>query len=162
MKKLPDENERRKENIEYFKEKIEGIEGIEALKTDPGVTYPAHYYFAGKFITEKFEGIKKETFFKAAAAEGIPEPGFYPFPLYLNPALNLPSLGNPGNPLHLADKTRPIEYDQLVLPESEKAINEGFWIMHEAFLGTKQDMDDMASAIAKIRENASELKDINV
>jgi len=159
LKKLPEENKRRRENIEYLTKKIEGIEGIEPLKTKPDVTFSANYLFSGKFISEKFDEIPKEKFFDAIEAEGIPRPAFYPFPLYLNPALNLPELANPGHPLHLAEKDRPVNYSELVLPESERAIKEGFWLAHETFLGTTEDMDDMAEAIIKIRENTDELKD---
>ena len=158
LKKLPEENERRKTNIEYFTKKINEIDGIESIKIRPEVTYPVHYYYAGKFISEEFDNIPKETFFDAIEAEGIPRPGFYPFPLYLNPCLNLPELRNPGQPLHYAEKGRPIEYDQLVLPESERAIKEGFWWMHENFLGTTEDMDDIIEAVIKVRENTHELK----
>lgn len=160
LKKLPEENNRRKENIAYLYEKINKIGGIESMRIRDEVTYPAHYYYCGKFISEQFDGISKETFFDAVEAEGIPRPGFYPFPLYLNPCLNLSELKNPGQPLHYAAEGRPVDYDQLVLPESERAIKEGFWWMHETFLGTKEDVDDIINAVIKIRENTEELKNL--
>jgi dTDP-4-amino-4,6-dideoxygalactose transaminase len=160
LKKLPEENERRKTNIEYLIKKIKGIDGLIPLRIRPEVTYPVYYIFSGKYIQEKFDGIPKETFFKALESEGIPKPEFYPYPLYKNPVFSHPELRKPGNPLYLTHKDSPTDYDKLSLPESERAIKEGFWLAHQTFLGTTKDMDDIAEAIIKIRENTNELKNI--
>lgn len=160
LKRLRQRNITRRKNIEYLGQKLEKIEGIELLKINPKVTFPSYYIFCCKFISEKFDCISKETFFDALGAEGIPKPGFYPFPLYRNPLFKDEKLKSPGYPLNLAEEGRLVDYYNLHLPESEKAVREGFWWMHETFLGTTDDMDDIANAVLKIRENTRELKNI--
>jgi hypothetical protein len=56
----------------------------------------------------------------------------------------------------------PREYHQLRLPVAERVCREGIWLSHTALLGDTQDIDDVVSAIRKVRQFAHELTASNV
>ena len=153
LKRLESQNKKRTRNIAYLSKKLSNIGGLEPLSLRQEVTFPANYYLVCKYDPTKFKDMSKETFFNALEAEGIPKPGFYPFPLNKNPLFNEPSLTKQGGPLYFTHRDRQFDYNNLQLPVSEQACREGVWFAHEVFLGTKEDMDDIARAIEKIREH---------
>lgn len=158
LKQLEKQNKKRNSNIVYLSKKLRAIGGLEPLTIHPEVNFEAHYYLVCKYDQEKFNGMSKTKFFDALAAEGIPRPGFYPFPLNRNPLFINPTLSKPGAPLSFVKSAQRQDYHNLHLPASEQACREGLWWMHETFLGTKEDMDDIARAVEKIREYANSKK----
>jgi dTDP-4-amino-4,6-dideoxygalactose transaminase len=86
-------------------------------------------------------------------AEGIQSSAGYSLPLYKQPVFKQNAFGPAGRVLDLG-----VDYNQVYLPESEKAcFEEAIWFNQNQFLGTEADMDDIVSAIIKIRDNASKV-----
>ncbi len=63
-----------------------------------------------------------------------------------------------GCPLGCRFYGRKMDYSQVSCPVAEHACaNEALWIFQSVLLGTKDDMNDIASAVSKVRENVDEL-----
>ncbi len=143
----------RNENALYLSREIARIEGVEPLKRGPEITRHSYHLYIFKYDKEKFGGLPRSKFIEALRAEGIPcSPGYVP--LYKERFM-----------LNLAqDRTlsklygEKVDYGKVKLPVTERACNEeGVWLFQNMLLGTKEDMDDIVNAIAKIKENVEEL-----
>ncbi|WP_445223471.1 DegT/DnrJ/EryC1/StrS family aminotransferase [Catalinimonas locisalis] len=159
LKRLEEQTETRSQNAEYLKAQIKDIPGIVPYKLYDHVTRAAFHLFPFRYKKEGFQGLPRETFLKALSAEGVPcYKGYAP----LN---NMPYLGN-------AFKTKNFQrmYTQEELdidaylernqcPENDIICNEeAVWISQSMLLGNQSDMDDIASAIAKVQQHAGEIK----
>ena len=153
MTRLKEQTRLRNENAHYLSEKLSKIDGIEPLKRDPRATGHAYHLFIFKYDAEKFYGLPKTRFIEALKAEGVPCSSGY-VPLYRERfILNL------VDDQFLSHKyRRKIDYGRVKLPVTEKACyEEAVWLFQYMLLGTREDMDDIANAIWKIKENAIEI-----
>jgi len=94
------------------------------------------------------EGVSRELFVKAMAAEGCPISAGYDMPLYRQAMFASAPRG----------VNQKCAYDQLYQPVVEKTVTESLWIMQQALVGDSGQVDDFAAAIEKIIENADELR----
>ena len=87
---------------------------------------------------------------RALGAEGVPAKGRFYVPL-------------PEDPLFAMDpKTNPLARARVPLRRafpiaSRAAYRESIWLPHELFLGSPEDVDDLAAAFAKVQAHAREL-----
>ena len=117
---------------------------VEPLTPDDGVTRHAYHLYIFKYKSSYFKGLSKMNFVKAMNAEGIPLKPGYTFPLYRIPAIY--------------NSLKDAQYENLYLSETEKACTEeGVWFSQNVLLGTKEDMDDIITAIKKIQEHVDEI-----
>jgi dTDP-4-amino-4,6-dideoxygalactose transaminase len=142
-------------NIELFRSKIEKVPGISTLAPKEKVTRQGVYGFPLRLDLEAFDGVPRDLLLAALRAEGIP----------LQP------------PYETVYKTDPwkagvklCKFEKGANPEQRLGLNshcpltekisghEGLVILHHVFLGTAEDMDDLAAAFAKLQENVSELR----
>jgi dTDP-4-amino-4,6-dideoxygalactose transaminase len=137
---------KRERNAGYLAEGLKRIGGVEPLVPDSGVTRNAYHLFIFKYNKNEFKGVKRDKFVKALNAEGIPASTGY-VPLYKFPAiLDWPYLER--------------NYRDVYLPVTEKACyEEGIWLPQNVLLGPREDMDDILSAVTKVKENIEELID---
>lgn len=147
MERIEEQMKKREENAKYLADGLRKIGGVEPLVPDEGVTRHAYHLFIFRYNKDEFKGVKRETFIKALNAEGIPaSPGYVP--LYKFPAI-----------LDWPYKER--DYRDVYLPVTEKACyEEGIWLSQNILLGPKEDMDDILTAVSKIKENIDELKEV--
>jgi dTDP-4-amino-4,6-dideoxygalactose transaminase len=147
MERIEEQMKKREENATYLADGLKKIGGVEPLVPDAGVTRHAYHLFIFRYNRDEFKGVKRETFLKALNAEGIPaSPGYVP--LYKFPAI-----------LDWPYKQR--DYRDVYLPVTEKAcFEEGIWLSQNILLGPKEDMDDILTAISKIKENIDELREV--
>lgn len=138
MKKLDAETARRSENGLYLADKLSKLDGVKPLARDKRVTNHAYHLFITRYMAGESNGVGKEKFIEALKAEGIPcLPGY--LPLYQSGML--------------AE-----QYPGLHMPNTERASeHEAIWLTQNILLGERKDMDDIADAIEKVLENASEL-----
>jgi dTDP-4-amino-4,6-dideoxygalactose transaminase len=138
LDRLSEQNNIRDLNGKFLDRELGKIEGIESLKVSPLTEiHPRHLYI----FRIKDKDIPKERFIKALNAEGIPALPGYGFPLYKNPAF----LG------------KGMDYSKVYNENSEAACKEVVWILHNALLGTEEDMLDIVNAVKKIMANKDEL-----
>jgi dTDP-4-amino-4,6-dideoxygalactose transaminase len=152
LSRMEDLAERREKNGTYLAQQLTPIEGIEPQKRDARVTQHAYHLFILRYHREAFLGLSRDHFLKALQAEGIPCSRGY-VPLYRTNAI-------PAEVARLQKliSGRQAPYERPDCPVTERACEEeGVWLTQDLLLGTKNDMDDIAEAIAKIARQAGDL-----
>lgn len=150
----------RYENGKYLYSRLSEIPCIALKKEYPETTRVSFYTFAMRYKKDSMNGVPREKFMKALAAEGIPC------------SWGLGVLE--GYPMHregliedtLASKTfrkiyskeRLTKYrEENLCPEADKLAEEVMGFSGNLLLGTRQDMDDIVNAFTKVYENRGEL-----
>lgn len=154
---LPGHMDTRDACASHLRERLDRIAGIGYQAFSPGATRSAWHLFIFRYDRKAWGGVPLSRFVQALAAEGIP-------------------VGTGYNPLYQEgmfragwDRTRPpfssgvysghVDYEETQCPVCEELCAEGsFWMGQSALLGTVADMDDVADAVAKLRENRAELE----
>lgn len=159
MKRLNSQTTTRNENAEYLKSQIKDIPGIIPYKLYDSVTRGAFHLFPFRYQQEGFKGLTRSEFLKALTAEGVPcSPGY----AILNTQPFLKDTFQSKNykkmyPKRMLDIGKYNEQNKC--PQNEKLCNEeAVWFTQNMLLGTKNDMNDIASAIEKIHKNAEQIK----
>jgi len=147
--RLFEQNARRMENHGYLMEKLGKLPGITPCVNLAGITKHSHHLQMLRYNASEVGGTPRAEFLKALSAEGIPCLAGYTFPNY-------------GNPFMTSDETRARyraagidlpDYRQYAdrCPHTERACyHEAIWLEHRLLLGSRQDMDDIAGAFAKV------------
>lgn len=159
MERLKEQTTLRNENAGYLKSQIQNINGIVPYKLNPNVTKAAFHLFPFIYNKDDFYELSRDKFLKALNAEGVPCSGGY---TELN---KMPFLKNAFNS-RFYQKFYPkerLDYDKYAeenkCPMNEKLCNEqAVWIPQNILLGSKTDMNNIANAINKIRNNAEKIK----
>ena len=160
METFDAECRRRSENAVYLTEKLKQIPGIVPRKDYPQVTRTAFYYYGFRYKKEQFNGLPRDKFIAALGAEGI------------RASTGLGVIE--GKPMNkegcIEDAFKSKAYQKIYpksklanyqaaneCPESDRLVEETVGFHQGMLLGTRQDMDDIPRAIAKIYENRQKL-----
>jgi len=155
MKRLEADTDLRWANGQYLTSKIKDIPGIVPHRLYEGVTRAVYHLYPFRYLKEHFNNAPREKFLAALRAEGIPCSGGYG-PQY-NEGLIEATLAS-KNFTRSFPKVRLDRYrEELHYPDNDRLCHEAVWISQEMLLTGKQDMDDIANAIAKIYENRDKL-----
>lgn len=154
LKKLPEQTRTRAQNVQYLREQIADIPAFRMQPVHPKVQNHPHYLVTLRYVASELAGVSRDTVLRAIKAEGIPVVPTYPHPLYRNPLFTTDQLP----PCRCGSWKAAQDYRSLNLPESERACQDGLWLEHSIFLGTKADMDDIGAALRKVQQNAAELR----
>ncbi len=145
LKRLEEQTRRRHENGTYLNSLLDKIDGVEPLKRGKGETIHSYHIYIFKYDKSKFNNLPKPEFAKMLAAEGVPCFMGYPQPLYKQPLFQKKNFMCYAIP-------ESVSYKEVSCKVTEKACYvESIWIMQNAMLGTKEDMDLFAEAIRKIQ-----------
>lgn len=145
FKRLKEQTKRRHENGTYLNSLLEQIDGIEPLKRGKGETIHSYHIYIFKYDKSKFNNLSKSEFANMLAAEGVPCFMGYPQPLYKQPLFQEKNFMCYAIP-------ESVSYKNVKCKVTEKACyEEAIWIMQNAMLGTKKDMELFAEAIRKIQ-----------
>lgn len=151
LARLEGQAQRRDANGRYLAEQLAKIPGIKPQAIPTDCTRHAFHLFCFR-VDAKELGAPRPAFLKALAAEGIPNFGGYPLPLYkqrlfLDRAFG-PYAGCTG-----------VDYSKTSCPNCEAICYElGGWMEHRMLLGTREDMDDIVRAFTKVYENRKALR----
>ena len=152
---------RRNENADYLSERIKDVPGIVPQKKYPGTGRVPWYLYMMRYKKEHFNNVDRSVFVKAMNAEGITIGPYLSQGLHREPWVD-----------HIMDldvykrffsEERLKQYrDQLPLPNADKVTGEELLMIWSSgpFLGTKEDMDDIADAIIKVYENRDQLVNV--
>ena len=154
LKKLPGQTRTRAQNVEYLREQFADLPGFRMAPVHPKVQNHPHYLVTLRYLPSEMEGVSRTAVLKALQSEGIPAVPTYPYPLYRNPLFITDQLP----PCRCGSWKPAQDYGSLNLVESERACQDGIWLEHNLFLGTKKDIDDIVAAFRKIQRNASVLR----
>lgn len=147
LQRLPGQMRRRTRNAVYLRSLLRQIEGIVLPKEDSRITTESYHLFAFRYIKDAFGGHSLEDFLRALNAEGVPCMASYrPLhreAMFTHHAARLASWG---------DRKIEVDYANLRQPVCEQLCAEVVWLPQYLLLASKRDMEDIATAITRIRE----------
>jgi dTDP-4-amino-4,6-dideoxygalactose transaminase len=158
LRRLDAQNRLRMKNARYLSKKLSAIPGIRPLVWDPRATVHGHHIYMFRYDEHQTE-IPRHLFLRALNAEGIPAFSGYTFPLYKTPMFLEKRFINGSFPLGTKYHDD-VDYAAFAArcPVSECACrSEAVWLAQRLFLGTMEDMDDIAEAVRKVIENRHEI-----
>jgi dTDP-4-amino-4,6-dideoxygalactose transaminase len=160
LKRLEDQNARRRENAQYLTKLLQEIGGLDTVEILPkGEKYSVHIYMI-RYNPEEFRGLLRATLLDAVNAEGIPIYHGYTHPIYRNPMFLEKNFFGKGVPIDCDFYGRKLNYTDFTekCPVAERACDyEAIWLEHRLLLGSKKDMEDIAGAFQKVKNHLDEL-----
>ncbi len=145
LTRMEDWADRRAANGTYLCQGLSEIGGLIPQRAYDKVTRHGFHFILTRYQPAAFGGWPRERFIAALRAEGIPaSPGY--IPLYTTGAVQ--------NTTSLLQRTLGLgEIAQPECPNTERACaEEAVWMLGQsALLGSREDMDDVLAAVAKIR-----------
>ena len=145
----------REQNAAYLSERLSEIDGIKPQAYSPGAERSAYHLFIFRYDRASFSGLPRDLLVKALAAEGIPVCNGNN-PLYRQGLL---ASRASSEILPCGEETHgSVRYECVRCPVAEHVCTDGsFWMVQEALLGTRQNMDDVVDAIVRVSEGVGEL-----
>jgi dTDP-4-amino-4,6-dideoxygalactose transaminase len=159
LTRLEEQNARRMANARYLSQLLAEIPGLAPVCWDVKANKHSFHLYILRYDPEQFAGVPRTRFLEALAAEGVPCSTGYMAPLYANPLfINKDFLGHgaPVSPIYAA-----IDFEAYreLCPVTERACrHEAIWLEQRLLLGARPDMDDIAAAFLKVKENLAELR----
>jgi dTDP-4-amino-4,6-dideoxygalactose transaminase len=125
------------------------IEGIQPQRRDPRTEIHGHHLYGFRYDASAFQGLTRAAFVEALRAEGIPcGPGYsVPLnrqPLFTERAFDVRATG--WDPNHA-----PTRFESLDLPSTQVICDEVVMMPQSVLLGDERDMEDIVTAVQKIR-----------
>jgi dTDP-4-amino-4,6-dideoxygalactose transaminase len=157
LSRVEEQTARREESAAYLSDQIEkNVPGISVLHYPPQVTRNACHLFIMRYDPDQWNGIPKTRLIQALRAEGIPCSQGYMLPLYDQDLFALDSVRR--RPGRYGESWRTVDYRSEKLPVTERACGEeALWLPQFVLLGGREDMDDIVSAMLKLRGRIDEL-----
>jgi L-glutamine:2-deoxy-scyllo-inosose/3-amino-2,3-dideoxy-scyllo-inosose aminotransferase len=156
LKRLPEQNRVRDENAIYLNSLLQDIPGIMPMKRDKRETREAYFNFSFRYNKKDFKSLPVNKFRLALTAElGIEVAASY---IPLNRCSLYVPLTKPARH-KLNDKYwAEIDPSRFKLPVCDRIHSEeSACIHHKILMGSKTDMDMIASAVRKVYDNAENL-----
>lgn len=157
LKRLNGQNRQRHENAVYLESRLKDIEGITLLDRDERITFQAYYHLTIKYDRSRWKNVHRSIFLEALQCE---LQNSVPIHLPYEP-LNNSSLYRPfSKKTHkLSDEyIKRIDPERFEVPECTRAYKEdSIGFLHTLLLSTREEIDKLVLAIAKIREQVDEL-----
>lgn len=151
LQRFAEQNRVRNDNAVALNAALDQIPGIRAPRRDPRMDSQGNYCFVFHYDAEQFAGLPLRQFEKALAAEGIPMGVSYP-------ALSdLAVFRNRNFAPRLREHAPTIDYSTLHLPRAEHAAASTVWLQHRMLLASREDVLDVARAVARIQAHAAEI-----
>jgi dTDP-4-amino-4,6-dideoxygalactose transaminase len=139
LEKLEAQIDVRNANAAYLSKELKQIDGITPPKLSPWVTKHGYHLYCAKYNPEGFGGKPRSEFLNVLRAEGVPCSSGYGSPLSREAGM-----------AHLARKY-PHLIRELPCPVTEQVCKESVWLFQNLLLSSREDMDDIVEAIAKIQ-----------
>jgi dTDP-4-amino-4,6-dideoxygalactose transaminase len=154
---LPEHMDRRDACATQLRDRLDGIPGVGYQEFPSGATRSAWHLFIFRYDSTRFADVPVRQFVAALSAEGIPV-GMGYNPLYQEGMFRAGwDVARP--PFAPSVYAGHVDYAATHCPVCEYLCTEGsFWMGQSALLASPEDMDDVADAILKVRENLSELE----
>lgn len=155
LTRLEEQARTRELNAGYLTRLLDAIPGISPARMYEGCTRNAYHLYMFRYDPASFSGLSREKFLRALSAEGIPcSPGYSP--LNREPFLKNTLNSRAYRYIYPAKVRRGLE-ERNQCPENDRLCREAVWFTQNMLLGPKEDMDQIAEAIEKIRKRSGEL-----
>jgi dTDP-4-amino-4,6-dideoxygalactose transaminase len=155
MTRLEEQSRVREENAQYLTRQLREIPGVLPARMYEGCTRNAYHLYMFRYQPETFAGLPRSRFLEALRAEGVPcGPGYTPMNREKYVAATLAS--------RAYQRIYPKEAlagwaERNQCPANDRLCEEAVWLTQTMLLGPRQDMDDIAAAVRKVRSSAAEL-----
>jgi dTDP-4-amino-4,6-dideoxygalactose transaminase len=161
LRKLESQHRTRNENGTWLRAQLAEIPGIKPVALYNGVTSVSYYMCPFIYDTEAFKGLPRDKFVKALAAEGVSVSAGYPNdPLYAQGVIR-ETLGSAVyRKLYSGKELDFGAYkERNHCPKLIETFQRSVWLSStNMFLGSRQDMADIADAVWKIQRHAEKIK----
>jgi dTDP-4-amino-4,6-dideoxygalactose transaminase len=147
MQRLPEQIARRTASAARLTELLCEVDGVTLLRHDPRITVHANHLFPFRYRAEAFGGKPLKEFVEALKAEGIPCSTGY-VPLYKE-GVFASHAARQGSWCQFGWR---VDYPHLCLPVCEQVCADCVWLPQHLLLAAPTEMDDIATAIARIRQ----------
>ena len=152
LDRLEEQTRTRDANGQYLASRLAGLPGLYPQRRTPECTRHSHHLFMLRLDSGEF-GAPREAVLAALEAEGIPCSPGYGFSLPDQPMFRNKAFGP-----YLAGVADRLDYSNVHCPNSDLICREQcVWLGQELFLGTRDDMDDIARAFEKVHEHRAAL-----
>ncbi len=149
LERLDEQTDLRERRTSQLEDGLRQIEGLSVLPRDPRIARQASYHYVFKFHPEQFGGIHRNAFVAALKAEGVPCDGRFYEAVYRSSLFEFAAEKYPA----WAQSKRKFDCPVAVRAGYEESV----WLPHQIFLGDERDVDDVLTAIQKIKDNVAEL-----
>jgi perosamine synthetase len=153
---LEKQTQTRNDNAAYLARRLDEIPGITPQRLHKGATRGAYYIYGFRYEKEHFNDAPKKKFLRALRAERIPFTTMYFDRLNMQPFIEEALNSRAFQRIYSTARLKSYR-EQNHCPRNDQLSEQGVWLPQYVFLGTKQDMDDVADAIAKVHDNRDKL-----
>jgi dTDP-4-amino-4,6-dideoxygalactose transaminase len=151
LDRLEEQTKRRDNNGQYLAGRLSGLPGLHPQARPPESTRHSYHLFMLRLDQETF-GAPRSAVLKALDAEGIPCSGGYGFSLPKQPLFQHKAFGP-----YLASAVARLDYSAVRCPVSDLVCEQAIWLGQNLFLGSRDDMEDIARAFEKVYEHRHSL-----
>jgi dTDP-4-amino-4,6-dideoxygalactose transaminase len=151
LQRFPDQNRTRNDNAVALNAALDEIPGVRTPRRDPRMDSQGNYCFVFHYDAEQFAGLPLRNFEAALAAEGIPMGVSYPS------LTDLAVFRNRNFAPRLREHAPTIDYSTQHLPRAEHAAASTVWLQHRLLLADREDVLDVARAVARIQAHAADI-----
>jgi len=147
LEMLPELAQKRARSSGRLSESLAVIDGVRPLPPQPAITRETNYCYVFQYREPR---VSRDLFCAALEAEGIPCDGRFYEPVYRSDLF----CASP----EISPQLRDVDYRTVHCAVSERAAyEEAVWLPQFLLIGEDRDVDDIATAIAKVLRNADDL-----
>lgn len=147
LEMLPSLAEKRSRAARKLSQSLTAIEGVRPLPPQPAITRDTHYCYVFQYRNPR---VSRDMFCAALEAEGIPCDGRFYEPVYRSDLF----CASP----EISPQLKDVDYAQVHCPISERAAyQEAVWLPQFLLIGEDRDVDDIATAVAKVQRHTDAL-----
>ena len=155
LTRLEEQAKTRERNAAYLTEQLREVPGITPARMYEGCTRNAYHLYMFRYDPKAFANVPRARFLQALQAEGVPCSGGYT-PLNRQAFLKNTLESRAFRKVYSAKELS--EYhERNQCPVNDRLCDEAVWLTQNMLLGPKGDMDQIAEAVRKIREQAGTL-----
>ena len=156
LTRLEEQSRTRERNAAYLGELLSDVPGVKPAKMYSGCTRNSYHLYMMRYSPDAFAGLPRARFVQAVQAEGIPvSAGYGPLnkDRFLENTLN-------SRTYRAVYTTQEIARwrERNHCPGNDRACQEGLWLGQNVLLGSRSDMEDIATAMRKVKRHAEALK----
>jgi dTDP-4-amino-4,6-dideoxygalactose transaminase len=153
LDRLEGQTRTRDRNGQYLASRLAELPGLHPQVRPVECTRHSYHLFMLRLDAATF-GAPRAAVLRALEAEGIPCSAGYGFSLPHQPLFRNKAFGP-----FLPDASARLDFSRVRCPTSDLICREqAIWLEHRLLLGSREDMDDIASAFEKVREHREALK----
>jgi dTDP-4-amino-4,6-dideoxygalactose transaminase len=152
LTRLDEQSRTRESNAKYLSGLLDSIGGVTPAKQYDGCTRNAYHLYMFRYDAAAFDGLPRDKFLKAMKAEGIPCSGGYQ-PLHREPFLEKTLQSRTWKRVYSGAEVASWR-ERNACPANDRLCTEAVWLTQTMLLGPREDMDQIAEAVRKVRKNA--------